>query len=127
MRRPVQIAALILRIPQKIRVLRRSVVEVFLPRRTGAIAFRLAVASDVTGMAVFRDPLRGALAAEADTLRDGDLRWVLEATRLQALERAGIVQMENNIDWTWPPLAAQIEKMTGLLYPLAMKVRGNAP
>ncbi len=127
MRRPVQIAALILRIPQKIRVLRRSVVEVFLPRRTGAIAFRLAVASDVTGMAVFRDPLRGALAAEADTLRDGDLRWVLEATRLQALERAGIVQMENNIDWTWPPLAAQIEKMTGLLYPLVMKARGNAP
>ena len=127
MRRPVQIAALILRIPQKIRVLRRSVVEVFLPRRTGAIAFRLAVASDVTGMAVFRDPLRGALAAEADTLRDGDLRWVLEATRLQALERAGIVQMENNIDWTWPPLAAQIEKMTGLLYPLVMKTRGNSP
>ncbi len=78
-------------------------------------------------MAVFRDPLRGALAAEADTLRDGDLRWVLEATRLQALERAGIVQMENNIDWTWPPLAAQIEKMTGLLYPLVMKARGNAP
>ncbi len=75
----------------------------------------------------FRDPIRRTLSNDAAALQGDALQWAVEAARMQALDRAGIVRMETNIDWAAHPLAAQVEKMTGLLYPVAMKAKGKTP
>jgi hypothetical protein len=75
----------------------------------------------------FRDPIRRTLRNEAAALQGGDLHWAVGASRLQALDRAGIVRLETNIDWASHPLAAQVEKIAGVLYPVAMKAKGSTP
>jgi len=37
------------------------------------------------------------------------------------------VRLETNIDWASHPLAAQVEKIAGVLYPVAMKAKGSTP
>ncbi len=75
---------------------------------------------------VFGDTERLFVRSHA-ALLDDERTTVIEISRLLALDQAGMIRLDTNVDWHTLPLRSAIEDLTRMFYDDAIKIRGLKP